>query len=75
MSEMMVLDHSGDTRIIWDSESAAETKAAREHFESLMAKQYLAFRAEGKDGLKGDQIKKFDPSAERLILVPRMVGG
>lgn len=75
MSEMMVLDFSGDSRLMWNADNRDEVKAAREHFDSLRKKSYLAFRAEGKEGLKGSQIDKFDESLERIIMVPPMVGG
>lgn len=75
MSEMQVLDHSGDTKVIWDRRNRAEVDAAKEMFESLRKKQYLAFRAIGDDGRKGEQIDKFDADIERIIMVPRMVGG
>jgi hypothetical protein len=75
MSEMSVIDFSGDSKLMWDSDNPVEVKAAREHFDSLLSKQYLAFKVEGKEGLKGEQIRKFDPTSERLIMVPRMVGG
>lgn len=75
MSEMMVLDHSGDSKLMWDAGSREEVKAAREHFDALRRKSYLAFRAEGKEGLKGTQIDRFDESLERIIMVPPMVGG
>lgn len=75
MSEMLVLDYSGDTKVIWDRNVRVEVDAAEEMFKSLRKKQYLAFRAIGEDGRKGEQIDKFDPAVEHLIMVPRMVGG
>lgn len=75
MSEMMVLDHNGDTKLMWDASKRDEVNAAREMFDSLRKKQYLAFKAVGEDGRKGEQIDKFDPNIERLIMIPRMVGG
>jgi hypothetical protein len=75
MSEMMVLDHSGDTKVMWDQDRTDEVKAAREMFQSLRKKNYLAFRVEGKEGNKGSQIDTFEPSLERIIMVPPFVGG
>jgi hypothetical protein len=72
---MEMLDPSGDTKLIWDRTKRVEVDAAEEMFDSLIKKQYLAFQAEGDDGRKGKQITKFDPSIERIIMVPRMVGG
>lgn len=75
MSTMHVLDAGGDTRIMWDSDNEEEVKAAREHFRELRKKHYLAFKAEGREGLRGSQIDDFDPNLERIIMVPRSVGG
>ena len=69
------LDNSGDTRLMWSSDNEDEIKAARDLFRSLKAKQYTAYRAEGKEGKKGEVITEFDPEAERIIMVPRQVGG
>jgi hypothetical protein len=35
----------------------------------------MAFKVEGRKGDKGEQIKTFDPKAEKLILTPAMAGG
>jgi len=69
------LDNTGDTRSIWDSGSADETAAARRMFEDLKGKRYIGYKAEGKDGRKGEVLQKFDPEAERIIMVPPQVGG
>ena len=66
---------AGDTKVIWDSSNDDEVAAARSTFDRLIAKGYTAFRAEGKNGEKGEKITKFDPNAERMILVPRIQGG
>jgi hypothetical protein len=70
-----LLSHHGDTKIIWDRRKPDEVEAAEELYDSLKAKRYLAFTAEGEDGKKGKQISKFDPNAERLIMTPPVVGG
>jgi formate-dependent nitrite reductase cytochrome c552 subunit len=69
------LDTTGDTRLMWDADNEDEVEAAKKMFNDLRAKHYTAYKATGKDGSKGDIITKFDPSAERIIMVPRMVGG
>lgn len=65
----------GDTKLMWSSDKPDEVDAARTTFDKLVAKGYVAFRAEGKDGHQGEKITKFDPEAERIILIPRMQGG
>lgn len=65
---------AGDTKLIWDSDNKDEIDSARETFERLTKKGYSAFLVEGK-GDKGERMKKFDPNAEKIILVPAMQGG
>lgn len=73
--EMLVLDQTGDTKIIWDSENRDEVDNARRTFEDLTKKGYLAFKVKGEKGEKGEQVRTFEAGLERLILVPPMVGG
>lgn len=72
--ELVELGRQGDTRIIWDSEKEDEVATARRAFDDLRAKGYLAFKV-NKEGNKGEQITRFDPDAEKLILAPQMKGG
>lgn len=72
---MSTLDRSGDVRQMWDRNNKDEVEAARRQFEELAGKGFLAYKAEGKDGHQGEQIRRFDPKAERIILVRPLVGG
>ncbi len=74
MSELAVLDRTGDTRIQWDKLNNDETEEARQRFNEFRAKGFASFKVDS-SGLKGEQIDEFDASAERIILVPQMVGG
>lgn len=65
----------GDTKLMWDADNKDETEAARATFDRLTGKGFVAFKAEGKDGHKGEQIRRFDPAIERIILIPAMQGG
>jgi hypothetical protein len=73
--EMTVMDHTGDYKIIWDSDKPDEVDQARKTFNDLKAKGYAAFKVTGKDGTKGEQTKTFDSHEERLIMVPAVAGG
>jgi hypothetical protein len=65
----------GDTKIIWDPENEAEVESARRTFSDLVgARRFLAFRVAG-EGRKGEQIREFDPDAEKLVITPPMAGG
>jgi hypothetical protein len=72
--ELAVMDTSGDTKIMWDSGNKDEVDNARETFNRLKKKGYLAYTIKGK-GDKGEVIKEFDPEAERIIMAPPAIGG
>ena len=72
---MHTLDRTGDQRVMWDKDSADEVDAARAMFDRLTGKGYMAYKAEGKKGTQGEQIRTFDPNAERIILVKAHAGG
>ena len=38
------LNHEGDTKYTWDRKNKAECEAAKEHFDSLKKKGFLAFK-------------------------------
>lgn len=69
-----VLDHTGDSRTIWNPENQDEVDAAKEMFNRLKRKGYLAYKVDETGG-KGEQIREFDPTAGRIIMSPQLVGG
>lgn len=73
--ELATIDHTGDTKLIWDSENKDEVDNARETYNRLRKKGYVAFAVKGKNGDKGEQLKDFDPEAERIIMAPPLVAG
>lgn len=74
VQELVVMDHTGDTKTIWDPDVPAEVEAAKTQFAALRKKGYLAYRVK-KDGEKGEAINDFDPQAGKIILSPPMAGG
>ena len=74
MSEMRVIDRTGDTKIIWDAYEKAEVKVARDTFNKLTKEGYTAFMVK-RDGEPGKVLKRFDPDAEKIILSPALAGG
>lgn len=75
MGEMAIMDrNAGDLKVIWDPDNEHEVEAAREQFDALRKKGYLAYTV-GERGRKGAQINTFDPASEKLILAPALVGG
>ena len=74
MGELCIMDQSGDTRTIWDTENDTEVEVAREQFNMLKRKGYMIYRV-NKKGDKGEQMLNFDPEAGKMIAVPKVVGG
>lgn len=73
-SNMDILDPTGHSSIEWDADNEDEVVAAQAHFDTLRKKKYLAFKVD-KDGDPGEQISKFDPELEHIVMSPPMVGG
>jgi len=69
-----VLDHTGDTKVMWSPDNPDEVDAAKETFKRLKKKGYLAYTVRN-DGEKGEVIQEFDKTAGRIILTPQLVGG
>lgn len=75
MGELAIMDRvAGDLKVIWDPANEDEVAAAREQFDTLTGKGFLAYTV-GDRGRKGTQVRTFDPAAEKIILAPAMQGG
>jgi len=72
--EMRYLSKEGDTKIVFDPDNDEESDAAEEQFDNLISKGFTAYKVK-KDGSQGKKIEKFDRSAGRIILVPKLGGG
>lgn len=73
-STLHVIDHSGDTKVMWSKDAPEEVKAAKATFDRLKKKGYLAYKVR-EDGEKGEVIQEFDKTAGRIIMSPALVGG
>ncbi len=73
-SSLHVLDHTGDSRIEWDPNVPADVELARKAFDAAKDKKMLIYKTR-RDGSRGEQIKEFDPRAERIVATPQTVGG
>lgn len=69
-----VMDASGDTKYTWSRHNPTEVEMARASFVSFREKGFAAFRVQ-RDGSAGDQIREFDPLAEKILFVPQLKGG
>lgn len=72
---LQVMDSTGDTKHIWDADNPEEVGAIKKLFTELKAKGFSFFHVKREGGEKGEAMRDFDPSAERMIAVPRLVGG
>jgi hypothetical protein len=78
---LRVMSRRGDDRATWDEqkvlagdpEAIAAVREAERIFAQERAKGATAFRVEG--GTPVRRIEKFDPTAEQIVMVPRVVGG
>lgn len=73
-STLHVMDRTGDTKVMWSVDNPDEVQVAKDTFDKLKAKGYLAYTVT-RDGEKGEVIRKFDKTAGRIILSPQLVGG
>lgn len=73
-STLHVMDQSGDTKVMWSADNPDEVQAAKDTFDKLKGKGYLAYTVR-EDGEKGEVIRKFDKTAGRIIMAPALVGG
>lgn len=73
-SVIIVLDHTGDTRVMWDPRIKDEVDNAKKTFADMKKKGYLAYTVK-KNGDPGEVIQEFDPQAGKIIMAPQLVGG
>jgi len=73
-SVMHTLDRTGDIRTEWDPSKPDEVEMARKAFKAAKDKKMLIYRTRA-DGSKAEQMREFDPTAERIIATPQTVGG
>lgn len=71
-----VLNEEGDGSLDWDPENDGEVEAAEEMFKANMKIEGMKAYEVGKDGKKVDkELKRFNPNAAHIILVPAIGGG
>jgi hypothetical protein len=78
---LRVMSRRGDDRVSWDeqkvlagdAEANAAVREAERIFAQERAKGATAFRVES--GKPSQRIEHFDPTAEQIVMVPRVVGG
>lgn len=73
MATQIVMDHTGDTRHVFDSSDAKALRAAEERFRELTGAGFTAAVRDA-DG-KPVVTRSFDPAANETLFFPRLVGG
>jgi len=74
MTEMAVMNTTGDSKTVWDPKIEDEVEAAENTFDELTEKGYSAFDVKA-GGRKGRRMDKFDPEAGKIIMVAPIKGG
>jgi len=78
---LRVMSRRGDDRVTWDQEKVAvgdpEALAAIREAERIFAQERArgatAFKVE--TGKAPQRLETFDPQAEQIVMIPRVVGG
>jgi hypothetical protein len=63
------LNKDGDTKYTWNRKNPAECEAAKDHFNRLLKKGFLAFKVKS-TGDKGAKVDEFNPKAGKYIYTP-----
>lgn len=74
MAIQRVIDLSGDTVHTFDPANATEVKEAMERFQKLTGEQGMTAATKTGSGTS-TLTRKFDPTAEETLFIPRLAGG
>lgn len=75
MGSMYELSSRGHGVVVrWDPERAKEVETARATFDLYRQRGHTMFRLDDDDE-QGERMETFDPTAGRIVAVPRMAGG
>ena len=73
MRTQIIMDRSGDTRHQFDPSDALAVAEAERRFAELTGAGFIAAKRTGNG--TSELIRRFDPSAQETLFVPRLVGG
>jgi hypothetical protein len=73
MAAQIVMDHTGDSRHLFNPADAAAVAEAEDRFKMLTGAGYIAAKRTGSG--TSQLIRKFDPTAEETLFIPRLQGG
>jgi hypothetical protein len=73
MPTQIVMDATGDTRHHFNTNDQAAVAEAEQRFMELTRDCYIAARRTGSG--TSELLRKFDPTAEETLFIPRLHGG
>jgi hypothetical protein len=73
MRTQIVMDATGDTRHHFDVDDQAAVAEAEKRFVELTHAGYIAAKRTGSG--TSELVRKFDPTAEETLFIPRLQGG
>jgi hypothetical protein len=73
MATQIAMDHTGDTRHMFDPADARAVAEAERRFKELTGAGFTAAKRLG-DG-RTAVLRSFDPTAEETLFIPRLQGG
>jgi hypothetical protein len=73
MRTQIVMDATGDTRHRFDANDQVAVADAEKRFTELTRAGYIAAKRTGSG--TSELIRKFDPTAEETLFIPRLQGG
>jgi hypothetical protein len=73
MHSQIVMDATGDTRHHFDANDQAAVAEAEQRFVELTGASFTAAKRTGSG--TSELIRKFDPTAEETLFIPRLQGG
>ena len=73
MHSQIVMDATGDTRHHFDENDQAAVAEAERRFMELALAGFTAAKRTGSG--TSELIRKFDPTAEEMLFIPRLQGG
>jgi hypothetical protein len=74
MGQLEIMGKEGDVKVEWNPDKKEEVEVAEKQFNDLTKKGFKAFRMYD-GGKRGDELKKFDKWAEKILFVTLITGG
>ena len=76
MGEIATLGRSGHVVTKWDETLPETVNEAKVTFDDLLGEGFTAFQTIAEAPTRpAEQIREFNPTAERIVMLPRFVGG